>query len=109
MLVRDSDCNPASAAGVLIIPLGFSRLSGQYTSDLDRNQKWKYTRYNFDALIDVCEKLARQVVLQEGGRIEKDANEEDVLVIPVRQPQPGPLEQSGSRARFLTALSRMNS
>lgn len=37
---------------------------------------------------------AGQVVLKEGGRIEKDASGEDVLVIPVRQPQPGPLEQS---------------
>ncbi len=91
---QDSDCNPASAAGVLFTRLGFSRLPGEYTGDLDRNQKWTYTPYNFDALIDVCEKLARQVVLQEGGRIEKDVNGEDVLVIPVRQPQPGPLEQS---------------
>jgi hypothetical protein len=91
---QDSDCNPASTAGVLFTTLGFSRLPGEYTSGLDRNHKWDYTSYNFGSLIDVCEKLARQVVLQEGGRIEKDANGEDVLVIPVRQPQPEPLEQS---------------
>ncbi len=91
---QDLDCNPASAAGVLFTTHGFSQLSGEFTAGLDRNQKWEYTSYNFDALIDVCEKLARQVVLKEGGRIEKDANGEDVLVIPLQQPQPGPLEQS---------------
>jgi hypothetical protein len=91
---QDSDCNPASAGGVLFTRLGFSQLPADFTAGLDRNQKWDYTSYDFNTLIDVCEKLARQVVLKEGGRIEKDASGEDVLVIPVRQPQPGPLEQS---------------
>ena len=91
---QDSDCNPASTGGVLFTRLGFSQLPADFTNGLDRSQKWDFTSYNFDALIDVCEKLARQVVLQEGGRIEKDASGADVLVIPVRQPQPGPLEQS---------------
>jgi hypothetical protein len=91
---QDSDCNPASAGGVLFTRLGFSQLPADFTAGLDRNQKWDLTSYDFNTLIDVCEKLARQVVLNEGGRIEKDASGEDVLVIPVRQPQPGPLEQS---------------
>jgi hypothetical protein len=42
-------------------------------------------------LLDVCEKLAREYVVREGGRIEKDANGEDVFVIPVRKPTPSPL------------------
>jgi hypothetical protein len=91
---QDSDCNPASAGGILFTRLGFSQLPANFTAGLDRNQKWDYTRYDFNTLIDVCEKLTRQVVLKEGGRIEKDAAGEDVLVIPIRQPQPGPLEQS---------------
>jgi hypothetical protein len=91
---QDSDCNPASAGGVLFTTIGFNQLPADFTSGLDRSQKWDFTSYNFDTLIDVCEKLARQVVLQEGGRIEKDASGADVLVIPVRQPQPGALEQS---------------
>ena len=91
---QDSDCNPASAGGLLFTTHGFSQLPADFTAGLNRTQKWDFTSYNFDSLIDVCEKLARQVVLKEGGRIEKDAAGEDVLVIPVRQPQPGPLEQS---------------
>jgi hypothetical protein len=91
---QDSDCNPASAGGVLFTRLGFSQLPPDFTAGLDRNQQWDYTGYDFNSLIDVCEKLARQVVLKEGGRIEKDVAGEDVLIILVRQPQPGALEQS---------------
>ena len=91
---QDSDCNPASTGGVLFTTHGFSQLPADFTAGLDRTQQWDYTSYNFNTLIDVCEKLARQIVLKEGGRIEKDASGEDVLVIPVHQPQPGPLEQS---------------
>jgi len=91
---QDSDCNPASAGGVLFTTRGFSQLPPIFTGGLDQTHKWDYTSYDFNTLIDVCQKLARQVVLKEGGRIEKDAGGEEVLVIPVRQPQPGPLEQS---------------
>ena len=41
----------------------------------------------------MCEKLARQVVVQAGGRIEKDAGGEEVFIIPVVKPSPSPLEQ----------------
>ena len=91
---QDSDCNPASAGGVLFTTRGFSQLPVDFTGGLDRTHKWDYTSYDFNTLIDVCEKLARQAVLKEGGRIEKDASGKDVLVILVRPPQPGPLEQS---------------
>jgi hypothetical protein len=52
---------------------------------------FSHTAYNFPRLLDVCEKLAREYVVKEGGRIEKDANGEDVFVIPVKIPTPSPL------------------
>ena len=41
----------------------------RFTSALDRTPKFSHTEYNFDMLIDVCEKLARQAVVGQGGRI----------------------------------------
>jgi len=91
---QDSDCNPSSTGGVLFTTQGFNQLPQIYTAGLNKTRKWEYTAYDFNTLIDLCEKLTRQVVLRAGGRIEKDASGEDVLVIPIQQAQPGPLEQS---------------
>ena len=52
--------------------------------------------YNFKRLIEACEKLARQIVIREGGHIEKDADGREVFVIPVQEPVPSKLEQSWS-------------
>jgi hypothetical protein len=84
----DSDCNPSSAAGVLCTAIGMNNLPAQYTSALDRTPKFSHTAYDFDSLLAVCEKLARQAVVQQGGRIEND-----VFVIPVCAPKPSALEQ----------------
>ena len=90
---QDSDCNPSNASGVLFTTIGFSKLPERFTSALDPNRKFSHTPYNFPRLVEACEKLARQAVKRAGGRIEKDANGEEVFVIPVEQPRPGKLEQ----------------
>jgi hypothetical protein len=59
---------------------------------LDEKKIFSYTAYNFPALLQVCEKLARQSVLKAGGRIEKDANGKEVFVIPVKAPTPSKFE-----------------
>ncbi|VGO21947.1 Unsaturated rhamnogalacturonyl hydrolase YteR [Pontiella sulfatireligans] len=84
----DSDCNPSSAAGVLGTAMGMKNLPVRYTSALDRTPKFSHTDYSFDSLLTVCETLARQAVVQQGGRIDGD-----FFVIPVRDPQPSALEQ----------------
>ena len=43
---------------------------------------------------EVSETLVRQAVLRSGGKIEKDANGEEVFVIPVQAPNPGQAEKS---------------
>lgn len=90
----DSDCNPSSAAGPLFTSLGFSRLPARFSEKLDHTRKFSYTAYNFPALLDVCEKLAREIVVKEGGRVEKDAAGAEWFVIPEQKPVPNPLELS---------------
>ncbi len=91
---QDSDCNPSSSAGVLFTTLGFSRLPGRFTRELVETRKFSHTAYDIPGLLAICEKLARQAVVKAGGRIERDANGEDVLVIPVLPPRPSALELS---------------
>lgn len=91
---QDSDCNPASAGGILFTTLGYDRLPQQYTSGLDRSATFSYTDYDFDRLIAVSEKLAREAVFQAGGAIEFDADGQEIFLIPVQSPQPAEFVQS---------------
>jgi len=90
---QDSDCNPSNSGGVLFTTIGFSELPERFTSDLDPEGTFSHTPYNFPTLIDVCKKLVRIAVERCGGRIEKDADGEEVFVIPVVEPKPSRLEQ----------------
>ncbi len=92
----DSDCNPSNAAGVLFATMGLSTLPKRFTEKLDRTTKFSYTAYDVDALVAVCEKLARQAVVRAGGRIVTEPDAGEVFVIPRQQPKPGPLEQCWS-------------
>lgn len=91
---QDSDCNPASAAGVLFATLGYNGLPEAHTAGLDEGQRFSYTSYTFPQLLEVSEKLAREAVLRAGGSIETDADGSEVFVIPVQQPVPSPFVQS---------------
>ena len=90
---QDSDCNPSNAGGVLFTTIGFDKLADRFVSALDPEGKFSHTPYNFPGLCEVCEMLARKVVVAEGGRIEKDNKGKEIFVIPVRAPGPGKLEQ----------------
>ena len=91
---QDSDCNPSNAGGILFTTIGFSKLPEKFKSALNPEGKFSHTPYNFPTLINVCEKLVRQAVKRAGGRIEKNANGEEVFVIPARKPGPSRLERS---------------
>jgi hypothetical protein len=86
---QDSDCNPASAGGILFTTVGYSSLPGKYISALDTRSKFNSTPYSFPQLIDVCERLAEQAVRQAGGRIDRSADGQETFVIPVKRPTPG--------------------
>ena len=90
---HDSDCNPSSAAGVLFTSLGMENTPKKFHEALKRDVKFSHTAYDFDGLMRVCENLVRQAVVRAGGCVEKDDAGNEVLVIPVKAPVPGPLEQ----------------
>jgi hypothetical protein len=89
----DSDCNPSSAAGVLCTTVGYEKLPENIAKELDRKTQFSYTAYNFPKLIDVCEKLARQVIVKAGGKIAVE-NGEEVFLIPVQEINPNIYEDS---------------
>jgi len=88
---QDSDCNPSTAAGVLFTTMRFADLPARFTRELDETRVFSHTSYSFTQLLDVCEMLARQVVTAYGGTIEKDADGNEVFVIPQSVTRPSPL------------------
>ncbi len=88
----DSDCNPSSSGGILFTARGIANLPDKYYKKLDETRIFSHTAYNFPRLLDVCEKLTRQGLAKVGGRVEKDANGEEVFVIPVKAPTPSKFE-----------------
>ncbi|QDV74035.1 ADP-ribosylglycohydrolase family protein [Botrimarina mediterranea] len=93
---QDSDCNPSNAAGVLFTTMGTAAIPERYTSALQTDRRFSHTTYTFDDLVRVTEKLSRETVLRYSGRIEMDADGNEVLVVPVSAPKPSKLEASHS-------------
>ncbi len=91
---QDSDCNPSSAGGVLFTSLGLSAVPERFVSALDKEREFSHTPYSYSKLVEVCTQLARQVVLDQGGRIEKDDDGQEVFLTPVQKPEPPALEQT---------------
>lgn len=97
----DSDCNPSSAAGVLFATYGMKALPAKFVSALSTTNVFSHTDgYTFDKLASISEKLAREAVVKNGGRIEKDGDGKEYFVIPETAPvtsalvsreKPGPL------------------
>ena len=88
----DSDCNPSSAAGVVFTSIGRRSLPREHYEKLDMRSRFEYTDYDFPSLVKVCEKVARQVVVAEGGRIERDADGREWFVVPAREVKPSRFE-----------------
>jgi hypothetical protein len=91
---QDSDCNPSNAAGILFTTMGLSKVPGRFTEKLNMEAKYSYSDYTVPKVFEVSEKLARQAVVRAGGKIEKNEKGEEVFVIPVQAPKPGPLQRS---------------
>jgi hypothetical protein len=90
---HDSDCNPSNAGGILFTTIGFQNLPEKFTSALNPEGKFSHTPYNFPTLITVSEKLARQAVVNCGGRIQTDQQGNEYFVLPRQTPRPSRLEQ----------------
>jgi len=90
---QDSDCNPSNAGGILFTTIGFKNLPDKFKSALNPEGKFSHTPYNFPTLVEVSKKLVRQAVKRAGGQMGKNAEGEEVFVIPIRKPKPTKLEQ----------------
>ena len=90
----DSDCNPSTAAGILFTMLGQRRLDRKWGMMLEQGPRFHSTPYTFQALVNVCLKLAEQVVVAEGGRVDCDPFGNEVFVIPVQEPRPSAFHPS---------------
>ncbi|MCX6889958.1 MAG: ADP-ribosylglycohydrolase family protein [Verrucomicrobia bacterium] len=90
---EDSDCNPSTAGGVLFTTMGLANVPERFTKELSQTNVFSHTAYSFPALIAVCEKLAREMVVKCGGRVEKKDGQEFFL-LPVKATQPSKMELS---------------
>ena len=88
----DSDCNPSSAAGVIATTYGLKALPKDWTSGLSATNEFINCKgYTFAHLASVCEKLARESVVKNGGRIEKVADGREYFLVPDIDPTPSEL------------------
>ena len=90
---QDSDCNPSSAAGVLGVILGYSKIPEVYKSGIAKlaDEKFEFTQYSFNDIVASTIKRAEKVITAAGGQV--GASE---IVIPAQAPQAPALEQWAS-------------
>ena len=71
---QDSDCNPASAVGILGVVLGLEGIPDKYKSGIEKmaDEKFSYTNYSFRTIVDSTQKRAIAMVGRHGGRVEGD-------------------------------------
>lgn len=86
---QDSDCNPASALGVLGAMLGFDKLPENDKEALAElaDTKFSHTVYSFNDIVDSTEARALEVIRRAGGKVS-----ETQVEIPVQPPEPPELE-----------------
>ncbi len=84
---QDSDCNPASAAGILGVALGYDAIPDKWKSGIPAiaDKKFNYTEYTFKTIVDSS--LQRSIKLAEanGGQLEGDTL--TVVMAPPKAPK----------------------
>jgi hypothetical protein len=87
---QDSDCNPSSAAGVLGVILGLSRIPDECKSGIAKlaDEKFEFTDYSFNTICESTLQRALRVIRKNGGQVT-----DTEVVVPGQSPQPPKLEQ----------------
>jgi len=87
---QDSDCNPASAAGILGVVLGYDAIPENWKSGIAKieNQKFSYTNYSFNDIVASSIARTGKIVAQNGGVLDKNE-----LRVITQYPKAPPLEQ----------------
>lgn len=67
---QDSDCNPASACGILGAMRGYRGLPEEWKRGIPAiaQRKFAYTDYSFDTIVDSSVKLASAIAVKRGGQ-----------------------------------------
>jgi hypothetical protein len=86
---QDSDCNPASALGVLGAMLGYEKLPEKDRAELVKlaDVKFSHTDYSFNDIVESTEARALEVIRLAGGTVS-----DKEVTIPVQSPKPPALE-----------------
>jgi hypothetical protein len=86
---QDSDCNPASAGGILGVMLGYDAIPHEWKGGIPEiaNTKFEYTDFNFHTIVASTEKRALALIKQTGGEAEGGK-----LMVKVQAPKPPKLE-----------------
>ncbi len=86
---QDSDCNPASAGGILGVMLGYQGIPEVWKSGIPAiaDEKFRYTDYSFHSIVESTIKRALALIERTGGR-----RQGDKLLVRVQQPRAAKLE-----------------
>ncbi|MDR0619566.1 MAG: ADP-ribosylglycohydrolase family protein [Bacteroidales bacterium] len=89
---QDSDCNPASAAGILGVAFGYEAIPDKWKPAIERVEKlnFPYTNTSLETMYELNMKLLYDVVLREGGKIAPDGG----ITVTLQEPQTAQYEQS---------------
>ncbi|MBI4874509.1 MAG: ADP-ribosylglycohydrolase family protein [Acidobacteria bacterium] len=71
---QDSDCNPASAGGILGVMLGYKAIPEEWKGGIPAiaDQKFRFTDFSFRTIVESTEKRALALIQKTGGRVEGD-------------------------------------
>jgi hypothetical protein len=86
---QDSDCNPASAAGVLGVLHGYEKIPAIWKSGIPAiaNQKFRYTDFTFETIVESTYARAVKAVTAAGGKLEGET-----LTVKMQKPEAARLE-----------------
>lgn len=86
---QDTDCNTASAAGVLGVVLGFDGIPDEYKRGIASiaDEKFSYTGYTFNTIVASSLRRAVALVERNGGRVEGDR-----ITIRTQKPRPAAVQ-----------------
>jgi hypothetical protein len=86
---QDSDCNPASAAGILGVMIGYEAIPEEWKSGIPAiaDEKFSYTNFTFRTIVESTQARAVALVERNGGRLDGDT-----LLVKRQQPAPAKLE-----------------
>ncbi|MCC6587889.1 MAG: ADP-ribosylglycohydrolase family protein [Bryobacterales bacterium] len=86
---QDSDCNPASACGILGVVLGYNKIPDKWKGGIPAisKEKFRYTDFTFETITDSTLKRAIALVEQTGGK-----RNGDTLTVKLQQAKPAKLE-----------------